>query len=265
MNDTTLDPKAQTLAGDRAGTARMKRATAMSPRAKARLAGVFEALEGTGSAAGQVVILGKLVVQGDAAATAHNILANEFLFRMGFLSSVAGVGFHLAWGLLIYQLLKPVNKTVSSLAAFVVIITSAMQALTAFLYLGPLLVLQGGNSVSGLSTDQAQALAFVLIKLNGAAFNVDLAFFGAWCMLTGYLIWKSRFLPRLLGALLALDGFGWALYVWPPLATFLFPAIAVVSAFAEVPMQLWLIVMGVNNKRWTEQALEAGMTEPEWS
>jgi hypothetical protein len=236
----------------------------MSPRAKARVAGVFEALEGTASASGQVFILGRLVVQGDAAATAHNILANEFLFRLGFLFSVGGVAFHLAWGLLIYQLLKPVNRTVSSVAAFMVIITSAMQAVTALLYLGPLVVLQGGQSVSGLSTAEAQALAFVLIRLNGAAFNVDLAFFGFWCMLTGYLIWRSRFLPRLLGALLALDGFGWALYVWPPLATFLFPAIAVVSAFAELPMQLWLIVMGVNNKRWAEQALEAGMSKPEW-
>jgi hypothetical protein len=215
MNETTLDRTTQTSAGDQGGTEVTKRVAAMSPRAKARLAGVFEFLEGTASASGQVVILGGLVVQGNATATAHNILANESLFRLGFAVSVAGVGFHLAWGLLMYQLLRPVNKTVSALAAFVVIVTSAMQALTALLYLGPLLVLQGGPSVSGLSTEQAQALAFVLIKLNTAAFQLDLAFFGVWCMLTGYLIWRSRFLPRLLGALLALDGFGWALYVWP--------------------------------------------------
>jgi hypothetical protein len=66
-------------------------------------------------------------------------------------------------------LLKPVSKTVSALAAFVVIITSAMQAVTALFYLSPLLVLQGGQSVIGFSTEQAQALALVLIKVNGAA------------------------------------------------------------------------------------------------
>jgi hypothetical protein len=257
MNNPALDQQVHAAPGERAGNGVMGRLARMSPRSRARLAGFFEAMEGWTSSAGQVFLLGRLVVQGDAAATARNILANESLYRLGFLSSVAGVAFHLAWALLIYQLLKPVNRTVSSLAAFAVIICCAMQALTSLLYLAPLLVLQGGQSVSGLSTGQVQALAFVFLKLNAAAFQLDLVFFGFWCILTGYLIWRSTFLPRLLGALLALDGFGWALYVWPPLATFLFPAIAVVAGLAEVPMQLWLLVLGVNNERWTARALTA--------
>lgn len=226
----------------------------LSPRAKARLAGVFEALEGTASAGGQVIILGNLVVQGNAAATAHNILANEALFRFGFLISVAGVAFHLAWSLLMYQLLRPVNSTLASLAVFVVIICCAMQAVTAFFYLAPLLVLQGGSSVSGLGVEQTQALAFVFIRLNTAAFQIDLVFFGLWCVLTGYLMVRSKFLPRILGALLMLDGLGWTLYMWPPFANFLFPVIAVVSGVAEAPLQVWLIAFGVNSKRWNEQA-----------
>jgi hypothetical protein len=241
----------------------MKWLARLSPRAKARMAGVFEALEGTASASGQVILLGRFVVPGDAAATAHNILANEFLFRVGFLVSVAGVAFHLVWALLMYQLLKPVNRTVSALAVFFVIVCAAFQALTSLLYLAPLLVLQGGQSVSGFSTAQAQALAFVFLKLNTAAFQLDLVFFGFWCILTGYLMWRSTFLPRLLGALLMLDGFGWTLYVWPPLATFLFPAIAVVSGLAEAPLQLWLIVFGVNSRRWNEQAAAAAVTGQE--
>ncbi|MFC0543345.1 DUF4386 domain-containing protein [Kutzneria chonburiensis] len=223
----------------------------LSPRARARLAGVFEALEGAASAGGQVIVLSRFVVPDDAAATAHNILANESLFRFGFLLSVAGVGFHLAWGLLIYQILRPVNATVSALAAFMMVITSAMQAVTALLYLAPLLVLDDSS------------LATELIKLNGAAFEVDLTFFGFWCVLTGYLILRSRFLPRLLGGLLMLDGVGWSLYLWPPLATVLFPAIAAASALAEVPMQLWLIARGVNNEKWREQALRPSITRGE--
>ncbi len=199
-----------------------------------------------------MAILGNLVVLGNAAATAHNILANELLFRVGFAASVGGVAFHLAWSLLMYQLLRPVHRTVASLAVFMVLICCALQALTAFFYLAPLLVLQG--PVSGLTTDQAQALAFVFVRLNAAAFQLDLVFFGLWCVLTGYLIWRSTFLPRILGALLMLDGVGWSLYVWPPLATFLFPAIAVASGIAELPLQLWLIVFGVNSKRWNEVA-----------
>jgi hypothetical protein len=99
--------------------------------------------------------------------------------------------------------------------------------------------------------------------LNTAAFQVDLVFFGLWCILTGYLIWKSTFLPRLLGALLVLDGLGWTLYAWPPLATFLFPAIAIAAAFAEVPLQVWLLARGVNNQSWIERALAARRPDPE--
>jgi hypothetical protein len=234
----------------------------MSPRSRSRLAGVFELLEGTGSSVGQVFILGSLVVQGDAALTAHNILANESLFRFGFLVSVAGVAFHLAWALLMYQLMRVVNRTVASVAAFVVIICCALQAVTALLYLAPLLVLQGGASLSGFSTEQAQALASAFLKVNGAAFDLDLVFFGLWCILTGYLIWKSTFLPRLLGALLVVDGVGWTLFAWPPLATFLFPVIAVASGLAEIPLQAWLIFVGVNSERWYERAREAEMPNP---
>jgi hypothetical protein len=226
------------------------------------LAGVFEALEGAASAGGQVYILGRLVVQGDAAATARNILANESLFRFGFLASAAAVAFHLAWAYLIYQLLRPVNRTVSAVAAFMVITCCALQALTSVLYLAPLLILQGGQSLSGFSTAQAQALAFAFIKVNGVAFQLDLVFFGLWCIPTGYLIWRSALLPRLLGALLMLDGVGWSLYLWPPLATFLFPAIAVVSGLAEAPMQVWLIVRGVSNERWNDLARRARMSDP---
>jgi hypothetical protein len=82
-------------------------------------------------------------------------------------------------------------------------------------------------------------------------------FFGLWCALTGFLIIRSTFLPRILGLLLAIDGLGWMLYMYPPLAYHLFPFIATASALAEFPLQLWLIVFGVNSQRWTEQASAA--------
>lgn len=236
-----------------------ERVAAMSPRSRSRLAGFFELMEGTASSSGQVFILGALVVQGDAAATAHNILTNEPLFRFGFLLSVAGVAFHLAWALLMYQLLRPVHRTVAALAALVIVICCALQAVTGLLYLAPLLVLQDGSSLSGFGTGQAQALASAFVKLNGAAFDLDLVFFGLWCVLTGYLIWRSTFLPRLLGALLVVDGIGWTLFAWPPLATFAFPAIAAASGLAEIPLILWLLVVGVNDERWYERAAESGM------
>jgi hypothetical protein len=230
-----------------------------SPRFKARLAGVFEALEGLTSAYGQVIVLGRLVVSGDAAATATNILAHQPLFWLGYASSLIGVAFHIAWVLLFYQLFKPVNRSISLLAAFVGLVVCGLQALTSLLYLAPLLILQGGSSLSAFTTQQLQALAYIFLRLNAYAFDIDLVFFGFWCFLTGYLIFRSTFLPRILGVLLAIDGLGWMMYVSPPFASHLFPFIAAASALAEFPLQLWLIVKGVNAQRWNEQASAAGV------
>ena len=236
----------------------MERIKEASPRSKARLMCAFEALEGTTSAYGQVFILGKLVVSGNAAATAANILAQERLFWLGYVSSLLGVAFHIAWVFLFYELFKPVNKRLSLLAAFVGLVVCGLQALTALLYIAPLLVLKGGVSLSGFTGDQLQALAVVFLKLNAYAFNCDLVFFGFWCILAGTLIFRSTFLPRILGVLLALDGVGWVIYLYPPLAYQLFPFIAAASGLAEIPLQLWLLIMGVNPERWKEQAGSAG-------
>ena len=234
-----------------------KRMAALSPRFKARMAGVFQFLEGLTSAGGQVVILGSLVVAGNAATTATNILAHEQLFWLGFASSLIAVAFHLAWALLFYYLFKPVNRRISLLATFVILVGCAMQALTSLFYLAPLLVLQSGHSFSAFTVEQLQALALVFLNLNAQAFNIYLVFFGLWCVLIGYLIFRSTFLPRILGVLLAIDGLGWMLYLSPPLAQHLFPFIAVASGLAEIPLMLWLLIVGVNTERWKEQASKA--------
>lgn len=225
-----------------------------SPRAKARLAGVFETLEGLTSTFGQVIVLGRLVVVGNVATTSANILKHETLFRLGFASSVIGVAFHLGWAFLFYQLFRPVNRSVSFGAVLVILIGCAIQAVTALLYLAPLLVLTAGSPLSALTQQQLQALAYMFLKLNGLAFDTYLVFFGLWCVLIGYLIFRSTFLPRILGVLLAIDGLGWMTYISPPLGNYLFPIIAVASGLAEFPLQLWLIIFGVNNERWKAQA-----------
>jgi Domain of unknown function (DUF4386) len=232
----------------------MERIAEASPRFKARMAGVFEVLEGMTSAFGQVFVLGRLVVFSEAAATAANILGHQPLFWLGFVSSLIGVACHIAWTLLFYELFKPVNRSLSLLAAFVGLVVCGLQALTSLLYLAPLLILQGGSSVSAFTAEQLQALALIFLKLNAYAFEIDRVFFGFWCVLAGYLIFRSTFLPRILGVLLAIDGLGWATYMYPPLASHLFPFIAAASALAEIPLQLWLVVMGVNPQRWKEQA-----------
>ncbi len=235
------------------------RITEASPRFKARMAGVFQLLEAVTASFPGVFVLGRLVVDGNAAATAANIVGHERLFWLGFASSLIGVACHVAWALLMYELLKPVNKSLSLLAAFFVLVCCAMQALTSLFYLAPLLILQGGSSLSAFTAEQLQSLALMFLKLNQYAYNIDLVFFGLWCVLTGYLIFRSTFLPRILGVLLAISGLGWVIYLYPPLAYHLFiPYIASASALGEIPLEFWLIVMGVNAQRWKEQASAAG-------
>ncbi len=233
----------------------IKRISEASPRFKARMAGVFQLLEAITAASPGVFILGRLVVDGNAAATAANILGHERLFWLGFASLLIGVTCHITWALLMYELLKPVNRSLSSLATFVILVGCAIQALTSLFYLAPLLILQGGSSLSAFTAEQLQALALMFVKLNNYANDIDLVFFGLWCILTGYLIFRSTFLPRVLGVLLAISGLGWVIYLYPPLAYHLFmPYIAAASALGEIPLEFWLIVMGVNAQRWKEQA-----------
>jgi hypothetical protein len=236
------------------------RITEASPRFKARMAGAFQLLEAVTAACPGVFILDRLVVDGNGAATAANILGHERLLWLGFASLLIGVACHIAWALLMYELLKPVNRSLSLLAAFIVLVCCAMQAIASLFYLAPLLILRGGSSWSAFTPEQLQALALMFVKLNNYTNDINLVFFGLWCILTGYLIFRSTFLPRILGVLLAIDGLGWVTYLYPPLAYHLFmPYIAAASALGEIPLEFWLIVMGLNVQRWKEQASAAGM------
>jgi hypothetical protein len=226
-----------------------------SPRLTARLAGAFQLAEALAFTFGYVFILGNdLTVSGDAAATAANILGQERHFWLGFVLTILAVVFHIAWALLMYELLKPVNRSLARFAAFIMLIGCAIQAIMCVFYLAPLPLLHGGSALAALTQGQLQALAYMFLKLNNYAFDVYLVFFGLWCILTGYLIFKSTFLPRVLGVLLMISGLGWAIHLLPPIAIRLFPLIAGASALGEIPLEFWLIVMAVNAQNWKQQA-----------
>ena len=238
----------------------MERIAEASPRSLARMAGVFQLLEAITAACGQVVVLGRLVVSDNPAATAANIIGHQQLFWFGFALSLLGVVFHLAYAFLFYELFKPVNRRLSFFAMLVLLTATAVQALTAVFYLGLSLVLDTGKSLSAFSAEQVHALAYAFLRLNGYAFNTHLFLFGLWCLLVGILICRSTFLPRVLGVLLAIAGLGWMMYLVPPVANHLFmPYIAGASALGEIPLELWLIVMAVNAQRWREQASAAAV------
>ena len=227
-----------------------------SPQLKARAAGVFwlmTILSGVFS----MFAWGRLVDSGNAAATAANILANESLYRLGSTADLVGLFCYIAVTLLVYDLLKPVNRNLSLLAAFFSLVGCAIGALGCVLQLAPLVVLRGAQYLS-VFTEQLQALAFLFLRLRGQANNIALVFFGFHCLLIGYLILRSSFLPRIVGALMVFGGLGWLTFLSPPLAESLSPYIVAPGILGEGSLTLWLLVMGVNAQRWNDRVRAAG-------
>lgn len=227
---------------------------ATSPRSTARLAGLFELLEAVTSGFGQVIVPRMLVVSGNAAATAANIVTHAGLFHVSIVVGIIGAACHVAWTFLFYELFKPVSRTLSLLAVFFSLVAIALQAVSSVLQFGPLAVMEGSPSLSAFNDQQLHALALMLFRINAHAFNVYLVFFGFWCVLIGYLIFKSTFMPRVIGLLEALAGLCWLTFLWLPFAQHVSPYNQVLAGFGELSLMAWLLVVGVNPERWREMA-----------
>jgi len=231
------------------------RSAGVSPRLKARIAGIFYLICGMTFSFADGSVRGKLVVVGDAAATARNILAHEPLYRLGFAAELMSAVCYITVTLLLYDMFRPVNRSVSLLAAFFSLTGCTIQALSTLFHLAPLVILGGEQYLSAFKVEQLQALALMFLTLRAQAASVYMVFFGWYCLLIGYLIFRSTFLPRILGVFMAIAGLSYQIFLSPPLATYLFPyVVKPAGALGELSLILWLLVMGVNNQRWKEQA-----------
>jgi hypothetical protein len=195
-------------------------------------------------------------------ATASNIVAHESSFRLGFAVSLISIAFYVAVTALLYNLFKPVSRRLALLAAFVSLVGCAIQASASVFQLAPLIVLGGSPYSSAFKAGQLQALARVFLDLNTQANYIAVVFFGLFDVAIGYLILKSTFLPRVLGALMVIAGLAWLAFLSPPLASRVSILIEVPGFVAEAALMLWLLVMGVNVQRWKEQAGAGGTPSP---
>jgi hypothetical protein len=227
-----------------------------SPRLKARIAGVFYLLEMLTGGFAILFVGGRLFVSGDAAATATNILAHLSLFQLGFAANLIQFACYVAVTGLFYDLLRPVNRGLSLLAAFFSLVGCTIGAVSCLFYFAPVVILGGAQYLNVFKVEQLQALALMFLKLYGQCFNISFVFFGFYCLLIGYLIFRSSFLPRILGAGMAFAGLGWLTFLSPALAHHLVPYI-LAAGIGEISLTLWLLVAGVNAQRWKEQASAA--------
>jgi hypothetical protein len=236
-----------------------QRITEWSPRFKARLAGALYFIGGTLGGFAEVFVRGRLVVHDDAAATTANILAHESLYRLGGTADIISLACDTAVALLFYDLFKPTSRSLSLLAAFFRLTWVASMALNSLNYFAPMVLLGGAHYLTAFKPDQLQAMAYTSLRLHAQGYNIGLVFFGITCLLLGYLIFRSTFLPRVLGVLIAIAGLCYVInsftnFLAPAFARSLFPWILLPAFPGEFGLMLWLVVFGVNARRWKAQA-----------
>ena len=236
----------------------MDRADEISPRLVARIAGAFYLITIIMGVFAEVFARGAVVVRDDPAATATNILAHEPLYRFGLAADLIMMACYIAVTLLFYVLFKPVGRSLSLLAAFFSLVGIAVLAVNSLNHLAPLVFLGSAHYLSAFETTQLQALALMSLKMHARGYSIAGVFFGFYCLMIGYLVFRSGFLPRILGVLMAIGGLG---YLTSSFASFLSPALAarlpdvtVLGGLAELSLCLWLMVRGVDASKWKERA-----------
>ena len=231
----------------------------MSPRLTARVTGFLYLVIIAIAAIAEFFIRGKLVVGGDPALTAANILASEQLYRLAGAIDFVVLFCDICVALLLYLLLRPAGGGLSLLAAFFRLVFSAIMGAAILFHFVPLILLKDPTYAGAFSTAQIQSLATLSLKLHGVLYAVGLLFFGVHCVLIGVLIARATFLPRIIGWLLAIAGLGYllnsaAVLFYPPLEAVVFPYALLPGLVAESALALWLMVVGVNAAKWEEQA-----------
>ena len=225
---------------------------------KGRLAGAVYLLYVIAGIFAQVFVSERLIVFSDAAKTASNILANQSLFRLGFTVYLLEMAGQIATVVLFYQLLKPVSRTGAMLAAAFELTGCGIKIFSRLFYFAPLFVLGGGvSSLSVFSKEQLDAIVLLLLRINDNGAAIALAFFGFSTVLQGWLIYKSGFLPRWLGIIGIIGGFGWLTFLSPPLGMRVFTYVAVYALVGLLATIGWLLTVGVDEQRWRERAAEA--------
>ena len=227
------------------------------PRTMARIAGFLYLSFIILAAIANVVGRMGIIVDGDAAATAANIVANGMRFRIGFASDLLSALLFLLTAWALYALLKPLNRTLALLFVLLNMCGVALQCFSMILLYAALPLLSGGGYLDAFTADQLHAQAMFFLGLYKAGFTSAQLFYGAWTLPLGYLVFKSGFLPKALGVLLMLDCL--AELVWFFQFSFLpsYPAISypgyAVSFVAELSLTLWLLIKGIKEESPTDR------------
>jgi len=227
-----------------------------SPLTRARVAGILYLIANLFAPFTLLYLPSRFIVRGDAAVTASNIMASESLFRFGIVLNLFTFIGQIFLVLALYQLLNVVNKNMASLMVIFSLLAVPIAMLNELTQFVALLLLSGADYLKVFTAEQLQALAYIFLRLHSQGLNIAQIFWGLWLFPMGYLIFKSGFLPRILGILLMIACFG---YIIQSFAAFLGYNLSIIffTGWGELFLLLWLLIKGVNVEQWEKRAAES--------
>jgi hypothetical protein len=195
-----------------------------------------------------IYVPNKLIVHGNATATAANILAHETLFRLAIVGDLIGTVLFIFAGLALYRLLSSVNRTHATVMTVLVLVSAAVAFVNVLNHIAALTLFRGADFLAAFDKPQRDALAMLFLRLYAQGIVINEIFWGLWLFPFGVLVMRSRFLPRILGALLIVNCLAW---VTVSLTALLLPTYAAtVNRYAIIPetgelwIILWLLIKG---------------------
>lgn len=235
--------------------------TVISPQVYARTGGVLYLLMILLGIIQEAAIRGKIVVPGDAAATASNLKSMEFLWRVGICVELMVIIITVLLTLILYVLTRPVNKNLALLAVFFGLFASSTQAACSLHLMEALF--PGGDAayLNVFTPDQLNAIATLSIQSQSSGFAITLLLFGPFFFVTGYLIYHSGYLPKFLGVLYIIPGVSYMLgsfllILAPAFGSKYYFFIAAPALIGELSLSLWLLIKGVKMEDWNKAVNE---------
>jgi len=217
-----------------------------------RFAGLLYLLASIPGVFALIYVPSKLIVHGNATATAHNIAASETLFRLGIAADLIGQALFIFVALALYDLLKGVNQRHALLMLTLILVAIPIAFLNELNAIAALVLVRGADFLSLFDKPQRDALAMLFLNLHGHGFDVAGIFWGLWLFPLGLLVYRSGFLPRILGVVLMVNCFAYPVNSFTSLVLPQYEAI--VSRwmsplqFGELVFMLWLLIMGAKPK-----------------
>lgn len=202
----------------------------------------------------EVFVRQSLTVANDALATAHNIQTNEMLFRWGFVADLINFVVGIPTILIIYHFFKKSSKIILQIAVALVIIQTAIIAVNLLNQITPLLLLGNDTYLHTFQPNQLATLSLLSLNIQAQGYGIGLVFFGFYCILIGYVIFRTNAIPKIIGVLYAIAGLcylinSFTMFLSKGFANPMFVYLAIPILIGELSLCLWLLLKGIDTTK----------------